>query len=87
MNSDQIGSLIRSILMAFGGYFVGKGIIDASTMTAIAGAVATIAVTVWGIVSKTNTNLVASAATVPGTTIQTQPSIANAIPATNVTSN
>lgn len=87
MNGEQIGSIIRAILSAIGGYFVGKGIIDASTMTAIVGAVATIGVAIWGIVTKTDKAIIASAAAVPGTSIQTQPSIANSIPATNVTSN
>lgn len=85
MNGDQIGSIIRAILSAVGGYFVGKGIIDASTMTAIVGALATISVAIWGIVTKTNTALVSSAATVPGVTIQAPATIANAIPASNVT--
>lgn len=87
MNGEQIGSIIRAILSAVGGYFVGKGIIDASTMTAIVGALATIGVAIWGIVTKTNTAMVSSAATVPGVTIQAPASIANAIPASNVTPN
>ena len=46
MNTEQIGALIRAILSAVGGYFVGKGIIDASTMTAIVGALATVGVAI-----------------------------------------
>jgi hypothetical protein len=87
MNGDQIGSIIRAILSAVGGYFVGKGIIDASTMTAIVGALATIGVAIWGIVTKTDTAIVSSAAAVPGVSIQAPAAIANAIPATNVTTN
>ena len=65
MNSEQVQSLIRAILSAIGGYFVGKGIIDASTMTSIVGALATLGVAVWGFFSKTNNAIVASAAALP----------------------
>lgn len=43
---------IRAILAAAGGFLVGRGIIDGVTLEAIAGAGATIAVTVWSIFSK-----------------------------------
>ena len=85
MNSEQISSLVRSILLAVGGFFVGKGIIDASTMTTIVSALVTLGMAAWGIFTKTNTAKVASAAAVPGVEIQAPASIANAIPATNVT--
>jgi hypothetical protein len=49
MNSDQIGGLIRAILSAVGGYFVGKGLIDASTMTTIVGGIATVGVALWSL--------------------------------------
>lgn len=87
MNGEQIGSIIRAILSAVGGYFVGKGIIDASTMTAIVGALGTIGVAIWGIVTKTNTAIVASAAALPEVqSIKLEPSapIAMAAPS-NVT--
>lgn len=85
MNSDQISSLIRSILLAVGGFFVGKGIIDASTMTTIVSALVTLGMAAWGIFTKTSTGLVSSAATVPGVAITAPAPIANAIPASNVT--
>jgi hypothetical protein len=86
MNSEQISSLIRSILLAVGGFFVGKGIVDTSTMETIVSALVTLGMASWGIFAKTDTAKVASAAAVPGVAIQAPPSIANAIPATNVTS-
>ena len=47
MNSDQIGGIIRAVLSAVGGYFVGKGMIDGGTVTTIAGAIATLVTAVW----------------------------------------
>ncbi len=52
MNSEQIGGIVRALVSAVGGYFVGKGIVDASTVTSVAGAVATIVVAVWSVVAK-----------------------------------
>lgn len=52
MNSDQIGGIVRAIVSAVGGYFVGKGLVDSATMTTIAGAVATLAVAVWSVIAK-----------------------------------
>lgn len=51
MTSDQIGGIIRAIVAAVGGYFVGKGITDAATVTAIGGAIATLAMGIWSIYS------------------------------------
>ena len=47
MNADQIGGIVRAIGSAIGGYLVGKGIIDEATVTAIVGAVVTVATAVW----------------------------------------
>lgn len=52
MTGDQVAGVVRAIVAAAGGYFVGKGLIDQSTATAIAGAAATIATAVWSVVSK-----------------------------------
>lgn len=52
MTSDQIAGIVRAVLAALGGYFVSRGVVDASTMTAIAGSVATLAAAVWSVVSK-----------------------------------
>lgn len=47
MNADQIGGIVRAVLAAAGGYFVAKGVVDAATMTTIAGALATIIAAAW----------------------------------------
>lgn len=52
MNGEQIGGIVRAVVAAIGGYFVGKGITDAATVTTISGAVATLAVAVWSVISK-----------------------------------
>jgi hypothetical protein len=52
MNGEQIGGIVRAIASAIGGYLVGKGIIDASTATSIAGAAATIGVAIWSVLAK-----------------------------------
>lgn len=52
MNGEQIGGVVRAIVAAVGGYFVGKGLVDSATMTTISGAVATLFVAVWSVWSK-----------------------------------
>lgn len=52
MNSEQIGGVVRAVISAIGGYFVGKGITDAATVTAVAGAAATIVAAVWSVMAK-----------------------------------
>lgn len=62
MNTDQITSIIRQILLAVGGFIVGKGWVDNETMMQIAGAVSVIIGSVWAIWTRTTKNIVASAA-------------------------
>ena len=82
MNSDQIAGIIRAILSAIGGYFVGKGIIDASTMTSIVGALATLGAALWDFFAKTNNAIVASAAALPEVqSIKLEPSAPTAMAA------
>lgn len=52
MNGEQIGGIVRAVVSAIGGFFVGKGVLDAETATALAGAAATIAVAVWSVLAK-----------------------------------
>jgi hypothetical protein len=65
MNSDQIGGLIRAVLSALGGYFVGKGLIDASTMTTLVGAAATILMAGWSAWTNRASGLIASVSAMP----------------------
>jgi len=52
MNKDQIFGIVRTIAAAGFGYLAGKGYLDGTTVEALAGAVATIGVAVWSVLSK-----------------------------------
>lgn len=52
MNGEQIGGIVRAVVSAIGGFFVGKGVLDAETATALAGAAATIGAAVWSVLAK-----------------------------------
>lgn len=52
MTQDQVGGIVRALVSAAGGYFVGQGLIDAQTMLTLGGAVTTIAVAVWSMYAK-----------------------------------
>ena len=62
MNTDQITSIVRQILLAVGGFVVGKGWVDNETMMQIAGALSVIVGSVWALWSRTDKSIVASAA-------------------------
>lgn len=55
MSGEQIAGVVRAVIAAIGGYFVGKGVIDGETVATIAGAAATIAAAVWSVLSKKDT--------------------------------
>jgi hypothetical protein len=52
MNTDQIAGVARTILSAIGGYFVGKGLIDQTTMISVVGALVTLGTGVWSVLAK-----------------------------------
>ncbi len=52
MNKDKLYGVIRTIAAAGFGYIAGQGMIDGATAEALAGAVATIGVAVWSVMSK-----------------------------------
>lgn len=52
MTGEQVAGIVRAIIAALGGYFVGKGITDAATVTAVSGAVATLVAAVWSVLAK-----------------------------------
>lgn len=52
MGKDAMYGVVRAVLSAVGGYFVGKGIVDSETAVSLAGAIATVVVAVWSVVSK-----------------------------------
>ncbi|ACL58929.1 hypothetical protein [Methylobacterium nodulans] len=85
MNSEQLTSLLRTLLQVAGGIAVGRGWIDADTATALTGAILTIVVTLWGLYARRNAALVSAAAKVPEVrTILADPATANAIPSAKV---
>lgn len=63
MNQEQIISIVRQILLAVGGFLVGKGYFDSETMVALAGAISVVIGSVWAIFSRTDKAIVQSAAT------------------------
>lgn len=52
MTGEQIAGVIRALTAAIGGYFVGRGMVDADTVAAIGGGLATVATAVWSIWAK-----------------------------------
>lgn len=52
MSSEQIAGIVRAVVAAIGGYFVGKGLVDANTVAAVGGALATLATAIWSVLSK-----------------------------------
>ena len=64
--NDPIASILRSAIAALGTFFATKGYMDQATATAVAGAVATIAMALWGMYAKRRNAIIASAATRPG---------------------
>ena len=52
MNKTQLYGVVRTIAAAGFGFLAGKGYLDGATAEALAGAVATIGVAVWSVLSK-----------------------------------
>jgi hypothetical protein len=52
ITTEQVGGIVRALVAAAGGYFVGQGLIDAETAVTVGGAVTTLAVALWSIYSK-----------------------------------
>lgn len=52
LTAEQFGGIVRAVVAAAGGYFVGQGLIDTETATVIGGAVTTIAVAIWSVLAK-----------------------------------
>ena len=52
MDKSQVFGIVRTLAAAGFGYIAGRGLIDGATAEALAGAVATIGVAVWSVMSK-----------------------------------
>ncbi len=60
MNSEQITSLARQILLVLGGGLVTHGYLDNGTLNIVIGAIVTLATAAYGIYARRNTALVVS---------------------------
>ncbi len=52
MDKAQVFGIVRTLAAAGFGYIAGRGFIDGATAEALAGAVATIGVAIWSVMSK-----------------------------------
>jgi hypothetical protein len=52
MNSTEIGGIVRTLVTALVAYLAGKNVIDNETAAMIGGAVSTLAVAAWSVMSK-----------------------------------
>lgn len=78
MNSEQITTFVRQILLALGSGLVTKGYVDSATLTAIVGGVIAVGTAVWGLYVRRSSGLIASAAALPNVAkVVADPSTAN----------
>lgn len=59
INSDMVGSAVRSVLIFGGGFLVSKNYISAADLPIVAGAIAAAIAAVWGVVSKAKSKVAA----------------------------
>lgn len=52
MNLEQFTGIVRHVLGAVGAYVIAKGLADESMVTAVSGALGTIAAAVWSVLEK-----------------------------------
>lgn len=52
MSKEQVFGIVRTVAAAGFGFLAGKGYLDGATVESLAGAVATIGVAVWSVLSK-----------------------------------
>ena len=52
MTAEQFAGIVRALFAAFGGYLVGKGLVDAETVATLAGVAATAGAAIWSYLSK-----------------------------------
>jgi len=62
MNTDQVTSLIRQVLLVVGGFAVSRGLVDSETMLQIAGGLSIVIGSIWAFKTRTKASIVASAA-------------------------
>jgi|GEM_PF-1503369 len=79
MTSDQITGILRAILAALGGFFIGKGMISAATFDWLTGGVLALAPILWSMWTNRPAGIAASAQAVPGVTVTTSPAASPAV--------
>ena len=52
MNAAIVGTIARSVLLSFGGFFVAKGYVDNETLQQVVSAVVVLFTAAWGVVEK-----------------------------------
>ena len=65
MNREQFEMLFRTALQILGAFVVGNGWIGGEEWVAASAALVVIVVTIWGVVARSNKNLITAAAKVP----------------------
>jgi hypothetical protein len=53
MTLEMVNGVLRAVIAAAGGYFVGKGVLTADQLAAISGAAMSVAAAAWSIWAKT----------------------------------
>ena len=87
INGDQVGSMVRSILIFLGTGVVAKGYMSGEMWLQVVSGLTTAAVALWGFWANNDKNLIKSAAQVPAVkTIVAPPVVANNIPSEKVVS-
>lgn len=85
MTSDQITGIIRAILAALGGFFIGKGMVSAATFDWLSGGVLSIAPILWSLWTNRPAAIAATAQGLTGVNVQTtaaaSPAVATAVAA------
>jgi hypothetical protein len=85
MNSEQILSILRQMMLFGGGWFVSKGWFDTAGLNELVGSLSALIAAVWAIYTRRNTGLIASAADVPSVQrIETTSPTAQALPSAKV---
>ncbi len=85
MNSEQITSVLRSVLQFAGGLAVSRGFITGGELEIIIGIIASVIALGMSVWTRRNAGLVASAAAVPAVAkIEAAPSVAAAVPSPKV---
>lgn len=71
MNWEQVSSVLRHILTFGGGFIIAKGWISAEAMPGIIGAIITVGGVIWGMFTKTESAIAASAQKIDGVEVNT----------------